>query len=184
MSSTTTHPVLHGADRGLRAVERAGVSVAGLCIGVLGTLLLVDMVRRRLLNETFVWLEDFSSLYLLAGAYFLSLAFTHRVNAHIYIDVISSRLGERQKRVVRFLGELAGILLFALIFYAGLRVAADEYTHDRHGVVTLTWSTWTYYVLVPIGAGLATLRSLLNLFLVPADEAPDEADGSHAAESI
>jgi TRAP-type C4-dicarboxylate transport system permease small subunit len=176
--------VLEQLDRGLRALERIGVTLAGAGIGVLAVLLLVDMVRRRLLNETFVWLEDLSSLYLLSGAYFLALAYTHRVGAHIYIDVVSSHLGPRAQRVVRFVGELCGILFFSLVLWAGARVLGDEISHDRHLVVTLTWPTWTYYVLVPVGAGLAALRSLLNLFLVPADQEPDQTSGVSAAASI
>lgn len=178
--------ILRHADRALRILERGGVTLAGAGFGALALLLLIDMIRRRLFNETFVWLEDFTSLYLLSAGYFLSLAYTHRINAHIYVDVISSHLSERSRRAMRLLGELAGITLFALIFYAGLRLTGDEFTHHRHGVVTLTWPTWTYYVLVPIGAGLAALRSLLNLFLVPFTDPSDSetAAGAAAAESI
>ena len=51
-------------------------------------------------------------------------------------------------------------------------------------MVTLTWPTWTYYVLVPIGAGLAVLRSVVNLVSGPTEPAVTEPDGTQGAEAI
>ncbi|WP_205198389.1 TRAP transporter small permease [Aeromicrobium sp. YIM 150415] len=182
-STSALITAVRAVDRWVRPIERALAMMAGLGVGILAFLLLVDMIRRRFFNETFAWLYNFTGLYVFAAAIFLSLAYAHRLNAHIALDVITTHLSRRWNRVFGFVGELVGIVLFTILAYAGLRATSEAFSAGYTGERTLPWPLWTHYVLLPIGASLAVIRSMLKLLAGDALDDP-ESDDPDAAASV
>lgn len=153
-------------ERGLRVVENA-FAAAGLAgLVATGVLIVVDVALRYLVGAPLSWSVGFVGDYALIGLFFLGLSFTVREGAHVRVDLVHDRLGPAGKRVLALLGPLLTAVFLALVGYGGLLLTLDAVRFGDAplpGASELSWPVWTSTVLVPLGAGLAVLRSLHTL---------------------
>ncbi|MBN9734870.1 MULTISPECIES: TRAP transporter small permease [unclassified Pseudonocardia] len=157
------------ADRLLRTAENvlAAVGLSGLA--ATGVLIVVDVALRYLVGAPLSWSVGFVGDYALIGLFFLGLSYTVREGAHVRIDLVYTRLGPGGRRALDLLGPLLTAVFLALVGYGGLVLTLDAARFGDAplaGASELSWPVWTSAVMVPLGAGLAVLRSLHTLVTV------------------
>lgn len=155
-------------DSALRSTENAfaAVGLAGLAATVV--LIVVDVALRYLVGAPLSWSVGFVGDYALIGLFFLGLSYTVREGAHVRIDLVHDRLGAGGQRVLALLGPLLTAVFLALVGYGGLLLTLDSVRFGDaplDGASELSWPVWTSVILVPLGAGLAVLRTLHDLVI-------------------
>lgn len=125
--------------------------------------------------------------YLFAAVFTLGAAYAFLENAHVRIDVISSRLSAKTRNVIDIVGILFFLLPFCYLVFSlswPLTVQAfntGEMSQNAGGLIR-----WPVYAVLPLGIALLTLQSLSELvkriaFLTGAG--PDAlSHGGHNAE--
>lgn len=168
-------------EKGLKAVERA---VSLVAVGSMLAIMLVvtaDVAMRYLFNSPFAWAYDLIALYLMAGVFYFVLSDAHRENAHVGIDILHAKMGPRARRAADVVTALVGVALFALIAWAGMERALENFANEEVLAGTIPWPMWLSAIIVPIGSSLLVLRLALQLvrsLVVPAtDKAEDPAAG-------
>ncbi|MER7436572.1 TRAP transporter small permease [Pseudonocardia alni] len=153
-------------DRVLRTVENAAAAVGLTGVVVTVALIVIDVALRYLVGAPLSWSVGFVGDYALVGLFFLGLSYTVREGAHVRIDLVHKRLGPAGRRMLAVTGSALTAVFLALVGYGGLLLTAGALRHGDvplAGASELSWPVWTSAVLVPIGAGLAVLRSLHTL---------------------
>ncbi|MFG1637199.1 TRAP transporter small permease [Pseudonocardia alni] len=153
-------------DRVLRTVENAAAAVGLTGVVVTVALIVIDVALRYLVGAPLSWSVGFVGDYALVGLFFLGLSYTVREGAHVRIDLVHKRLGPAGRRMLAVTGSALTAVFLALVGYGGLLLTAGALRHGDvplAGASELSWPVWTSAVLVPIGAGLAGLRSLHTL---------------------
>lgn len=147
----------------LGVLERALTVIAAICLFAIMTLVVVDVFMRYVLNSPLSFTYDLIGLYLLAGAFFLTLSDTLRVHAHVGVDVLASRFPPAGRRLSEIITALTGLFVFVLISKVGFDRALENY--EQHDVLSgaIPWPTWISAVLVPLGCGVLVLRLALQL---------------------
>ena len=126
------------------------------------------------------WLE--LQWYLFSAVFLLAAGWALKRNAHVRIDILSSRLGPRGQACIDIGGTLLFLLPMALsILYLAWPMfmqsyATGEVSSDAGGL-----ARWPVKLLIPIGFGLLILQGLSELVKriavvrglpAPADESP------------
>ncbi|MDO8771526.1 MAG: TRAP transporter small permease [Burkholderiaceae bacterium] len=132
---------------------------------VLGIMVIVfsDVVLRYFFNWPLIWAYDLISMYLMAGAFFLSLSSTYAGHAHVRIDIFEQNAPPPMRRASEILTCLVGIALFGMIAWLGAERAWDNWVQDDRLGGLIAWPTWVSAVLVPTGCGLLVLRLVYRI---------------------
>lgn len=108
-------------DRVLPALDRVGrllALVAMVLVLVLIGVMIVEVVARRFLNAPTIWANDVT--YMTNGTIFLlAAAWTLRRDAHVRIDVLSSRLPARIQHAIN-------LAFYLLVFLPALWLTCNE----------------------------------------------------------
>ena len=137
-----------------------------LAAGAMALLCLITManvVVRYLTNISFafteeisVWLMVFMTLVGTAGAFVKG----HHISINFFVD----RLAPATRRVVRLLGLLASIVMFAALAVFGVRMAYEDFSYDVTSPA-LDLPQWLYTVWLPLLSLLIVVR-LVQLIVV------------------
>ena len=123
-----------------------------------------DVIMRYVFNRPFSWAYDLISLYLMAGVFFLVLSEAYARHAHVSVDILQQKFPPRMIRVTEIVTCLVGITVFSLIAWLGLLRAVESFQSSDVMAGAIPWPMWPSIGLVPLGAGLITLRLVLHLF--------------------
>lgn len=151
------------AENVLGVLERALTVIAVVCLFAIMLLVVADVFMRYMLNSPFSFTYDLIGLYLLAGAFFLTLSDTLRVHAHVGVDILLSRFPPAGRRLSEIVTALTGLFVFVLITKVGFERALENY--EQHDVLAgaIAWPTWISAALVPFGCSVLVLRLALQL---------------------
>jgi TRAP-type C4-dicarboxylate transport system permease small subunit len=149
---------LQRCDQVLRAIEKAGVAVAGLLMFMIMLVVVTDVVARYFFNSPLEWSYELISLYLMVGLFFFALSDTLANNAHVAVDILHLYMPERIRHAAEFVGYLLATPVFAAIFYMALLNTLDAYKGGDVLAGHIPWPTWLSSICVPIGVGVTVLR--------------------------
>lgn len=155
--------MLRRLDLALSTIERIFSLCAVTALFAIMSIVASDVALRYIFNRPWGWSYDFISLYVIVGLFFLSLSRTFAVHGHISVDLLHHYLGATARRsceaVICFLS--AG--LFATITYASAVRAWEHFVANDVLSGSVAWPAWPSAALVPLGAGLMTLRLALTM---------------------
>ena len=116
---------MNSLDKILKGIDLINVKVGSFSkwlIVILTFILVYEVILRYVFNAPTIWAFDFS--YMLGGSFFtLGMGYTLLKNAHVRIDIISSRLSRRAQAIIDIVISVLlffpsfGLLLFHLIPY-------------------------------------------------------------------
>ncbi len=149
--------------RGLEAIEKVTATIAAVLMFAIMIIVSADVVMRYVFNRPFSWTYDLISLYVMAGVFFLSLSNTYAVNGHVAVDILMPRFSILTRRLCMIVSNIVGLAIFIPIGWLGYQRALDNYVSSDVLAGAIPWPTWLSAVLVPIGAGLLSLRLLVHL---------------------
>lgn len=130
---------------------------------MIAVLINVDVFARLLTHTGLQFQFEAVELYLMPAVAMLSLARVYRVNAHIALEVLPTRLLDRVWPVARVVMLLASAAFFAAVTSMAGRQAWNAFLHDDVYFGYLDWPLGWAYLSVPVGAFLLTVRLLTDL---------------------
>lgn len=152
--------------RAVSTIERVGLAIAGVALIAMTALMVVETGMRYAFGSPLGWNFGFIQDYLLPGYFFLALTHTVRAGAHVTIDVVYQRSPAKIRAAMTAVGRVLMLALSALLLWAGFLATRDVWQSrdiPPPGGADLSIPSWTWHILVPIGAALLTLRLLCDV---------------------
>src|SRR3954470_16567561 len=151
-------------------------------------IVLSDVIMRYAVNRPFSCCYDLNSIYLIAGVFFLVLSEAYTSRAHVSVDILQQKFPPAMIRVSEIVTCLVGIVVFSLIAWLSFWRAVDSFQSADVMAGAIPWPMWASIGLVPLGAGLITIRLALHLIAHILSLAPGRAvialPASHAGETF
>jgi C4-dicarboxylate transporter DctQ subunit len=129
------------------------VALAGMTL-----LTFVQVVLRYLFGTGFVWSLEVTS-YLFAWLVLIGMSYGVRTQAHIAVDLVTSRLPPRPARAVALIALVAalaycGLMIFGSVVFVERLIALGNDARD------IPLPRWLLTAVMPLGFGLLALRLL------------------------
>jgi TRAP-type C4-dicarboxylate transport system permease small subunit len=155
--------VINGLLKALGAVEKIGSFIGAVFMFLIMIIVFGDVVMRYIFNSPFSWAYDLIALYLMAGVFFLILSEAYASNAHVNVDILQQKLPPAGIRLAEVITCIIGIAVFSLITWFGWQRAVESYRAADVMAGAIPWPMWPSIGLVPLGAGVLTIRLALHL---------------------
>jgi TRAP-type C4-dicarboxylate transport system permease small subunit len=159
----TNHVVLRKADRVLRALERAWMFVACVCLFAVMIIITVDVAARYFFRSPLAWSFDLISLYLMPAIFFLALSDTLHKNHHVNVDIIFPHISVRTAHVLGLVSSALATLVFAGITYVAAVHTWEEFSAGNVASGVIQWPSWVGSALVFLGTVLLLLRLVFRM---------------------
>ena len=124
-------------------------------------LILVQVFTRYVLNDALP-VVGITEVYLMPMLVFFSLSRVEAMNGHVRVDLLYGHLGPRAQRRLDAVIMLAGAAFWGLVAGYGIDEMKTAYQRDYLTSGEFAWPLWMALLVVPVGAGLFTLRLLLG----------------------
>ena len=139
-------------------VFTASLMMAGLMI-----IVCVDLTLRYFFNSPLLWGTEVTEILLLYIT-FLGMAWVFREDGHVVIDVFTSQVAGKKKKILNGVSYfLVGIVAAVLVYYGFYTV----YDHFRRGVFNPTvieTPIWLIIVVIPVGSVPLFLEVLIKVW--------------------
>jgi len=145
-------------NRLLSRLESVFSVAAAIILFAIMAIVASDVVKRYAFNEPYSWSYDLVSLYLELALFYFALSRTFATHAHVGVDILHYYATARTRRILEIVTCVVSIPLFAFIAYAGAIRAWSSFAGGDVLAGLIAWPTWISIALVPLGAGLLTLR--------------------------
>jgi len=146
------------SDRALRAIEKAGVVVAGVLMFAIMVVVVTDVVMRYFFNSPLSWSYELISLYLMVGLFFFSLSDTLAHDAHVAVDILHLYMAPRMRHAAELVGYVLAIPVFAAVCYLSAVTTWESFHGGDVLAGHIPWPTWLAQICVPLGVGVLVLR--------------------------
>ena len=147
----------------LQANAEMWLTIAGAtAIASMMVITTADVVMRKAFHSPVRGSYELVSL-LFVGVVFLGLAYAQSRNEHIQISVLYDRLPLRLRRPIQGLILVLSLGIFGIITWYSAITAVWAWQIGDTILGSMQVLTWPSRVLVPLGAGLLSLRLLVQL---------------------
>lgn len=157
-----------------RALLEALAVVAASILGLTALLVTLDVVSRNVSDRTFPWIVEVTE-YGLPVATLLAAPLLLYRNEHVRLDLLLTRLGPRNARLVNLFGDLVGVGVSAALLVYSLRAISDSAGREAMVYKTLVFPEWWLFVPMPLCFGLLLVEFSRRMRVVRgarASEAP------------
>jgi TRAP-type C4-dicarboxylate transport system permease small subunit len=152
------------------AVFEKNVNWLARLLGYLGALAVLastvilsyEVALRYLFNRPSIW-EIEASVFLLIFAGFIGAAFGLQKNAHISIDLITNRLGERSRLLLSIVTSIFCLLFCMAIVYKAWPMWWEAYDLDWYSESLWGPPLWIPYLFLPIGFSVLCLQYVVEI---------------------
>jgi TRAP-type C4-dicarboxylate transport system permease small subunit len=152
----TMESIVKGFNKVL--VFTASLMMAGLMI-----IVCVDLTLRYFFNSPLLWGTEVTEILLLYIT-FLGMAWVFREDGHVVIDVFTSQVAGKKKKILNGISYfLVGIVAAVLVYYGFYTV----YDHFRRGVFNPTvieTPIWLIIIVIPVGSVPLFLEVLIKVW--------------------
>jgi TRAP-type C4-dicarboxylate transport system permease small subunit len=155
--------LLDGILRAVGTIEKIASTIAAIFMFAIMMIVFGDVIMRYAFNRPFSWAYDLISIYLMAGVFFLVLSEAYTNRAHVSVDILQQKFPPAMIRLSEIVTCIVGIVVFSLIAYLGFLRAVDNYQSADVMAGAIPWPMLPTVGLVPLGAGLITIRLALHL---------------------
>ncbi len=136
--------------------------IAGVSVFVMMVLVSFDAIGRYAFHSPLTFQFDFTTYYLMVIVGVLSLSWGERNGAMIRISVATRFLPDVLHGPLYTLNNLLAAAIFATMTMASSKRTFETF-HDGDVIFgVIDWPVWLSLVWVPIGAGVLTLRLIIN----------------------
>ena len=155
-------------ETGFGKVEKALLYIA---VGLLWVMVFwgtAHVVGRYLFSSPIAGTGEGSQL-LMAGVALLCLGYVQSTKGHISVDILVSRYPVRLQTIFTLIGLLLTIVVFALIAWRSTIIAIDMLDRGRMLASFPTIPVWPFRLMVPFGASILCLESIIQAVRLLAD---------------
>lgn len=148
-------------------------ALIALCSGAALLLACEGMLARYVTEAlTFDWTGEVV-IFLVIWAVFLSASELAGRGAHIRVDLVTRLLPRPARRFFGVIAALLGIVVGVTLVWSGALVVQGAIDWDERTTSSLQLPLWLYYLSLPVGAALLSLRLTWRCLDLLAD-APDD----------
>ena len=141
-------------------LERSLVGLLGLCALLIGVL---QVGGRYLAPEHAISYAEEVIVYLVIWAIMLMSGQLVRTDGHVRPDVVLRLLAPRVQRWAEVFNCLVAVVFcFGMVWY-GWQIVQTALLIDERSSTDLQFPMWIYYLALPVGGGLMTIRYLIRL---------------------
>lgn len=126
--------------------------------------LMAQVLMRYVFRSPFVWSEELAR-YTLVWAAMLGVSLAVREGRHISVDFLPTVMGEASTRFFVVIAHL-GVLAFSIVMVVYSIPQIERLAAIGQSSPTLGLPMWCVYASVPVGFGLAGLRTLQALYFL------------------
>lgn len=146
----------------VKNIENILLAIGGiLLIGMLITISF-SVGNRAILGNSILWLNELAS-YLMLGVVFISAPWVLRYGAHVNVDLITSNLNGKKKRVFNIYMSTIGGIACSIYFWFTLTNTIHHYLSGTVDV-NFPWPRFALYIPMVLGFLFLAVRFLLNIF--------------------
>ena len=109
-------------------------------------------------------LADEYSGYLYLAAIFLGLAYTFEENAHIRINIITSKLSQNSNTVIDKIAGVITIVVLSFVFYRTILFTYDSYELEMLSEAVSETPLYLTQIVMPFGLALFILSVIVFVF--------------------
>ena len=125
-------------------------------------LLIMEVVRRYLLNAPTVWANEltqmlFGAYIVLAGGYILA------TEGHVNVDILYSRLSRKTQAILDIITSVLFFLFCMMMVYYGGSLAWESLSTFEHSQSAWNPPIYPVKLTIPLGAGLLLLQGIAKL---------------------
>ncbi len=123
----------------------------------------VDILMRSAFGTTWKGFFEITEYSLLWMA-FLGAAWLMRINGHVRVDLILTRLKPRPQTIINIVSSIICMIVFAIIVWYSVKITLHDY---RVGFVLpslLTPPKWPVEIIIPIGSLLLLIQLSRNFY--------------------
>lgn len=159
------------------SLAAAVLAIAGLaCVFVSVTW---EVIARSVFGHATIWSNEFSIYGVIAIA-FLGAGYVLRLNGHLEVDLITSRLSPRLRNGLGAATDLVAAVFCAMVLWSGISFVELSQILGAVSVGELRIPLWIPQSIIPVSFCVLMLeflaRSLVHLGLVHREAAPVAAD--------
>jgi len=147
---------LRSIDRPLSAVETVLNFASAFSIMVIMILSASEVVGRYFFNRPIPGHLEIVEM-VMVGTVFFGIAYTQRVDSHIGMELIASRLKGRTYHLVEGFTKLVSLLIYCVITIYSFKFALTAFTIGDTSPA-IYWPTWPSKLCVPLGSFFLTIR--------------------------
>jgi C4-dicarboxylate transporter DctQ subunit len=144
--------------RVLRLMESMSSGIAVLAFISMVVITVVDATLRYALNSPLSWSFTVIANYLMAATFVLGVSEMQRLQGHITMEFVRSRLSDRAYTAVLAIVDVLGCAFCLLLAAANFPLFVTALMEDERVPSAMSWPLWPSYLILPIGFGLAALR--------------------------
>jgi len=132
-------------------INRCFIFVASIMMAGLVIIVCVDLALRYFLNAPLIWGNEVTEILILYIT-FLGAAWVFKEDAHVIIDVFTSKTSGKNKRILQVISIfLVGIVSAVLVYY-GWVTTYDHYQRKVFNPTILETPIAWIIVIIPIGS--------------------------------
>ena len=140
-------------------LQTFGAYLSSLLFIALSVLILTEIIARSFFNVSTMIADEYSGYFYLASI-FLGLGYTFKEDAHIRINVLTSRLPEKTRRYIDIFAGVITLGLILFILYNSILMVKESYEYDMVSETVSETPIYLTQLAMPIGLFLFALAVL------------------------
>lgn len=139
-----------------------GAYLASVLLLSLVCLILIEITIRHFFDLSTFIADEYSG-YLYLASIFLGLAYTFKENAHIRINIITSRLSKKANKIFDILASVITILVLCFVLYRTILFTYDSYELEMLSEAVSETPLYLTQIVMPLGIFIFILAVLVFL---------------------
>lgn len=144
-------------------IEKLGLYLSMIFTFAMMVIITFDAMGRYIFNSPITGAYELVEKFIMPAVVFLALNYSYKDNQQISIEV----LYDKSKGIIRLLLDviklLVMILIMAIITYQGMHLTIEAFIDKRMDFGSLPIHLYWAYIWIPIGAGIMTIRLIVDL---------------------
>ncbi len=143
-----------------KVVNAVEVSILVTCVGSLGILLITNVIARTFFQS--IYFAEEISKFLVMLITFTGVSYGVRKARHIRMGAFLDSMPPKMEKVFIIIISLISAFVMAIMTWASWKYLTNAMTM-HHMTPALRMPTWTFYVIIPIGFGLACIQYIRTI---------------------
>ncbi len=143
-----------------KVVNAVEVSILVTCVGSLGILLITNVIARTFFQSIY-YAEEISK-FLVMLITFTGVSYGVRKARHIRMGAFLDSMPPKIEKIFIIIISLVSAVVMAIMTWASWKYLSNAMTMN-HMTPALRLPTWTFFVIIPIGFGLACIQYIRTI---------------------
>ncbi|MRR38991.1 TRAP transporter small permease, partial [bacterium] len=140
-----------------------GGFISGLSILIIGLIVTYEVVLRYLFNAPTTWVLEIS-IYLCIACVFLAGGYALKEKQHIYVDVVTNKLSERNRILFQIISLAISLVYTAVLTWKGAGMAYHAFIMHEVSPTVLNVPVAIPHAVVPIGGFMLIVEFIRQIW--------------------